>query len=151
MAATTDAALAAVFSPGCAIPRGRCAPKTASRPSYSSLQPCGCGRRRGGSTTSIEAAIGAAEINERRLRHGNHRHLHEDQPAFTGSIQTVGLKAKVAITPIEKRGETAPDYRAFVGKVEIGAGWARTSKGGSRVPSASSLTTRASRLRSTQT
>ena len=33
---------------------------------------------------------------------------------FTGSIQTVGLKAKVAITPVEKRGETAPDYRAFV-------------------------------------
>jgi len=49
---------------------------------------------------------------------------------FTGTIQTVGLKPKVAITPIEKRGEFAPDYRVFVGKVEIGAGWARTSKGG---------------------
>jgi uncharacterized protein (DUF736 family) len=49
---------------------------------------------------------------------------------FTGSIQTVGLKAKVAITPVEKRGDSAPDYRVFVGKVEIGAGWARTSKGG---------------------
>ena len=51
---------------------------------------------------------------------------------FTGSIQTVGLKAKVAITPIEKRGENTPDYRAFVGKVEIGAGWSRTSKGNGR-------------------
>ena len=49
---------------------------------------------------------------------------------FTGTIQTVGLKAKVAITPIEKRSDSAPDYRVFVGKVEIGAGWARTSKGG---------------------
>ena len=26
---------------------------------------------------------------------------------FTGTIQTVGLKAKVAITPVEKRGENA--------------------------------------------
>lgn len=49
---------------------------------------------------------------------------------FTGTIQTLGLKAKVAITPVEKRGDTAPDYRVFVAKVEIGAGWARTSKGG---------------------
>ena len=49
---------------------------------------------------------------------------------FTGTIQTVGLKAKVAITPVDKRSDSAPDYRAFVGKVEIGAGWARTSKGG---------------------
>lgn len=49
---------------------------------------------------------------------------------FTGTIQTVGLKAKVAIAPVEKRGDSAPDYRVYVGKVEIGAGWARTSKGG---------------------
>jgi len=49
---------------------------------------------------------------------------------FTGTIQTVGLKAKVVIAPVEKRGDSAPDYRVYVGKVEIGAGWARTSKGG---------------------
>ncbi len=49
---------------------------------------------------------------------------------FSGTIQTLGLKAKVAIAPVEKRGDSAPDYRAFVGKVEIGAGWSRTSKGG---------------------
>jgi len=51
---------------------------------------------------------------------------------FNGTIQTIGLKAKVAITPVEKRGDTAPDFRVFVGKVEIGAGWARTSKGTGR-------------------
>ena len=49
---------------------------------------------------------------------------------FTGTIHTVGLKAKVATTPVEKRGDSAPDYRVFVGKVEIRAGWASTSKGG---------------------
>ena len=51
---------------------------------------------------------------------------------FNGTIQTIGLKAKVAITPVEKRGDTAPDFRVFVGKVEIGAGWSRTSKGNGR-------------------
>lgn len=69
---------------------------------------------------------------------------------FSGTIQTIGLKAKVTITPAEKRGESQPDFRAFVGKVEIGAGWARTSKGGGS-SSASSSTTRASPLRSTPT
>lgn len=49
---------------------------------------------------------------------------------FSGTIQTIGLKAKVTITPAEKRGESQPDFRVFVAKVEIGAGWARTSKGG---------------------
>ena len=70
---------------------------------------------------------------------------------FSGTIQTMGLKAKVAITPVEKRGDTAPDNREFVGKVEIGADWVRTSKGSGRGSSASSLTTRASRHRSTPT
>ena len=49
---------------------------------------------------------------------------------FTGAIETGGFKVNVAVTAIEKRGESAPDYRVFVGKAEIGAGWARTSKGG---------------------
>ena len=51
---------------------------------------------------------------------------------FNGTIQTIGLKAKVAITPVEKHSESQPDYRVFVGKVEIGAGWSRTSKGNGR-------------------
>ena len=68
---------------------------------------------------------------------------------FSGTIQTMGLKAKVAITPVEKRGESQPDYRVFVGKVEIGAGWLRRATDGSS--SASSSTTRASRLRSMPT
>ena len=49
---------------------------------------------------------------------------------FNGTIQTIGLKATVAITPVEKRGESQPDFRVFVGEVEIGADWARASKGG---------------------
>lgn len=50
---------------------------------------------------------------------------------FSGSIQTLGLKAaKVAISPVNKTVETAPDYRVKAGSVEIGAAWHRTSKGG---------------------
>ena len=49
---------------------------------------------------------------------------------FTGTIQTMSLKAKVAITAVEKRSDSAPDRRIFVGKVEIGAGWERASRGG---------------------
>ena len=48
---------------------------------------------------------------------------------FNGSIQTLNLKAKVTIAPVEKSSEAAPDYRAYIDKVEIGAGWIRTSKG----------------------
>jgi uncharacterized protein (DUF736 family) len=94
------------------------------------LQPRGCGRRQAGFETSIEAAIGAAEINERRLNMATIGTFTKTNDGFTGTIQTVGLKAKVAIAPVEKRGDSAPDYRVYVGKVEIGAGWARTSKGG---------------------
>ena len=53
------------------------------------------------------------------------------ESGFTGSIQTLGLKAsKVAITPVEKTGDTAPDYRVKAGSVEIGAAWDRTAKSG---------------------
>ena len=48
---------------------------------------------------------------------------------FNGTIQTLNLKAKVSIAPIEKSSDAAPDYRVYVEKVEIGAAWIRTSKG----------------------
>ncbi len=49
---------------------------------------------------------------------------------FNGQIQTLGLKAKVAIVPADKASEAAPDYRVFAGPVEIGAGWTKVSKSG---------------------
>jgi len=76
--------------------------------------------------------------------------LHEDQHGFTGSIQTVGLKAKVAITPVEKARRNRSRLPGVRRKVEIGAGWARTSKGGREFVSLKP-TTRASPLRSTLT
>ena len=48
---------------------------------------------------------------------------------FNGSIQTLSLKAKVVISKVDKGSDSAPDYRAFIDKVEVGAGWTRTSQG----------------------
>jgi len=51
--------------------------------------------------------------------------------AYQGTLATLTLKAKVAIKPVEsKNSEKAPDYRVFVGTVEIGAAWAVTAKSG---------------------
>jgi len=50
--------------------------------------------------------------------------------AFAGSLATLTLKAKVTISPVEKSGERAPDFRVYLGKSEIGAAWSATSKEG---------------------
>ena len=51
---------------------------------------------------------------------------------YTGSITTLSLQAKnVRITPEETRSnDNAPSHRVFVGKVEIGAAWAKRSNEG---------------------
>ena len=51
---------------------------------------------------------------------------------YTGSITTLSLQAKnVRITPEENRSnDNAPSHRVFVGKVEIGAAWAKRSNEG---------------------
>ena len=50
--------------------------------------------------------------------------------SFTGSISTLTVKAKVNITPVEKSGEKAPDFRVYAGNAEIGAAWSAVSKAG---------------------
>ena len=51
---------------------------------------------------------------------------------YTGSITTLSLQAKnVRITPEETRSnDNAPSHRVFVGKIEIGAAWAKRSNEG---------------------
>lgn len=53
----------------------------------------------------------------------------QDQ-GFQGSLATLTVKAKVTITPVEKTGEKAPDFRVYAGNAEIGAAWSATSKEG---------------------
>ena len=51
-----------------------------------------------------------------------------DTDTFTGTVKTLSINAKVTIRPQDKTSEKAPDYRAFSGQVELGAGWKKTSK-----------------------
>ena len=54
----------------------------------------------------------------------------QDGGGFSGSLATLTVKAKISITPIEKSGEKAPDFRVYAGTAEIGAAWSTTSKEG---------------------
>ena len=51
---------------------------------------------------------------------------------FTGQIVTLSVQAKnVRIVPEANRsGENAPSHRVFVGRIEIGAAWAKKSNEG---------------------
>lgn len=51
---------------------------------------------------------------------------------YTGQIVTLSVQAKgvrIAAEP-ERSNDAAPSHRVFVGKVEIGAAWSRTSNDG---------------------
>ena len=50
--------------------------------------------------------------------------------SFAGSLTTLTVKAKVTISPIEKSGEKAPDFRVYADDAEIGAAWSTTSQEG---------------------
>src|SRR5690606_38285083 len=106
----------AVFSPGFAIPReaknsGLCRPPLA-------LRPCGCGRLAFGPITSIEAAMVVARSTKGDFDMATIGTFTKNDTGFAGTIQTLGLKAKISINPVEKGGDAAPDYRAHAGKVE---------------------------------
>jgi uncharacterized protein (DUF736 family) len=59
----------------------------------------------------------------------------KDGAGFAGMIETLTLKAKVTIEPVEKRSDTAPEFRVFhiaeSFSSEIGAAWKKTSRKGS--------------------
>jgi uncharacterized protein (DUF736 family) len=50
--------------------------------------------------------------------------------SFAGSLTTLTVKAKVTISPIEKSGDKAPDFRVYAGNADIGAAWSATNKEG---------------------
>jgi len=65
----------------------------------------------------------------------------KDGAGYTGTIQTLTLKAKITFEPQEKRNGNAPDYRVFQitehFTSDIGAAWKKTSKEGAEYLSAS--------------
>jgi uncharacterized protein (DUF736 family) len=56
----------------------------------------------------------------------------QTQTGFSGEITTLTIQAKkvVIVAETERGGETAPTHRIYLGKAEIGAGWARRSSEG---------------------
>ena len=53
---------------------------------------------------------------------------------FSGSLKTLTLSAKLQFAPeTSKSKDTAPDYRAFFGNLEVGALWQKTAKESGRV------------------
>ena len=58
----------------------------------------------------------------------------KDGAGYSGTIETLTLKAKITFEPVEKRNDNAPDFRVFhiaEGLTsEIGAAWKKTSKEG---------------------
>jgi uncharacterized protein (DUF736 family) len=58
----------------------------------------------------------------------------KDGAGFTGSIQTLTLKAKITFEAADKKSGNAPDFRVFHQtdsySSEIGAAWKKTSKEG---------------------
>lgn len=53
----------------------------------------------------------------------------QDGDTFTGTINTLALKAKATLQPVEKSNDQMPDFRVYAAGAEIGAAWNKTSKG----------------------
>ena len=52
-----------------------------------------------------------------------------DDGVLTGTFKTLNVTATLAIVPIEKTSDKAPDYRVYAGpRHEVGAGWSQVAK-----------------------
>lgn len=51
-----------------------------------------------------------------------------DEDAFSGVFSTISITARMAIIPIPRSNDQAPDYRVTVSGVEVGDGWSRQAK-----------------------
>jgi uncharacterized protein (DUF736 family) len=53
-----------------------------------------------------------------------------DDGVLTGTFKTLNVTASLAIVPIDKTSDKAPDHRVYAGqrRYEIGAGWSQVAK-----------------------
>jgi uncharacterized protein (DUF736 family) len=80
---------------------------------------------------AIEAAMGAARVQTRRLIMATIGTFTKgDNGDFTGAVKTLTLNVKTKITRSEKENDKAPDFRIFAGQTEFGAAWKKTSGAG---------------------
>jgi uncharacterized protein (DUF736 family) len=56
--------------------------------------------------------------------------LNKDKDAYSGSLTTLTLKAKVRLEPQEKSNDKSPDFKVYSGAIDIGAAWVNQSKEG---------------------
>ena len=54
--------------------------------------------------------------------------LTKTENGYSGIIRTLTLDAKISIDPVEKTKDSAPDFRVFLGRMEIGAGWKKEGR-----------------------
>jgi uncharacterized protein (DUF736 family) len=97
--------------------------------------PLRCGRKRCGLIAlglliAIEAAMGAARAQTRRVDMATIGTFTKSDNGFGGQIKTVTLNVKAKFAPAEKENDKAPDYRIFAGQTELGAAWKKTSNAG---------------------
>lgn len=53
----------------------------------------------------------------------------QDSGSFKGQLKTISIRTEITISPnAKKKHDAQPDYRAYSGDVEIGAGWSRHSE-----------------------
>jgi uncharacterized protein (DUF736 family) len=80
---------------------------------------------------AIEAAMGAARVQTRRLIMATiGTFTRGDNGDFTGAVKTLTLNVKTKIARSEKENDKAPDFRIFAGQTEFGAAWKKTSGAG---------------------
>lgn len=53
-----------------------------------------------------------------------------DDGGFTGIMETLSLRIKTIIRPVEKDSDKAPDFRLASSAIEYGAAWRKTSREG---------------------
>ena len=54
----------------------------------------------------------------------------QSDAGFVGTLKTLNATASLAIVPVDKTADNAPDYRVYAGqrRYEIGAGWSQVAK-----------------------
>lgn len=67
--------------------------------------------------------------------------LKKDGEEFSGTLETLTIRARISLSPNAKKSDKAPDYRIFQQTddftSEIGAAWKKTAKDGSEFLSVS--------------
>jgi uncharacterized protein (DUF736 family) len=98
-----------------------------------SLTACGHG--------AIEIAMGGLLKTKRRKYMAIIGTFTKDGNRFSGTIETLTLKAKITFEPNSKKNDNAPDYKVFLiansFTTEIGATWKKSPKEGAEYQSVS--------------